>query len=155
MIFNHFLYAAHFRNAQRHVAESLIFLNFMGDLKKVNKVNFRDVVQIKYKTSRQENFPISLDKKGISSPVKAVVHRLKISDLGHDYLSQIMLIFNSIKTPACELYLVYSATFFVAETRVNCTFKIFKDDLKASPNNNCMGASAEFLKILRVEEAKL
>ena len=88
-------------------------------------------------------------------PVKAVVHRLKISDLGHHYLSQIILIFNSIKTPACELYLVYSATFFVAETRVNCVLKIFKDDLKTSPNNNCMGASAEFFKFLRVEEAKL
>ena len=51
-----------------------------------------------------------------------------------------------MKMPACELYLVYFATFFAARIRVNCASKIFEDDLKISPNSNCEGVSAEFSK---------
>ena len=48
---------------QRHVAQSLIFLDFIGDLKKVVNVNFRNAVQIKQKTNHQEDFPNSLNEK--------------------------------------------------------------------------------------------
>ena len=47
---------------KRHVARSLIFLDFIGDLKKVVNVNFRNAVQIK-KTNHQEDFPTLLNKK--------------------------------------------------------------------------------------------
>ena len=70
---------------QRQVARSLIFLDFMGDLKKVVNVNFRNAVQIKYKTNDREDFPISLNEKGKQNTgrVKTVVCRLKISNSGY------------------------------------------------------------------------
>ena len=46
---------------QGHRAQLLIFLNFIGDTKKVVTVNFRNGAQIKYKTNHQEDFPISLN----------------------------------------------------------------------------------------------
>ena len=76
-----------------------------------------------------------------------MAHRLKITDVGHHLLSQI--IFIPIKTPACELYLVYYATFFAVGTRVNSASKIFEDDLEISPNSSCIGVSAEFSKFAR------
>ena len=54
MLFNHFWNLAHFQNAQRHVAQLYIFLIFMSDLKKIIKVNFMGVVQIKYKKTSQK-----------------------------------------------------------------------------------------------------
>ena len=81
--------------------------------------------------------------------MKTVVRRLEISDLGHHHLCHEQSLFcNSMKTPACELYLVYSVTSFAARTGVNCAIKIFKDNLKISLNNNCIGVSAEFSKFL-------
>ena len=77
-----------------------------------------------------------------------MVRRLKISNLGHHHLSRTIFILYLIETPACELYLVYSVTSFAARTGVNCTLKIFKDKSKSSSNNNSIGVSAEFSKIL-------
>ena len=69
--------------------------------------------------------------------MKTVVRRLKISNLGHHHLSRTIFIYLiRFKTPACELYLVYSVTSFAARTGVNYALKIFKDNLKTSPNNN-------------------
>ena len=68
--------------------------------------------------------------------MKTVVRRLKISNLDHHHLSRTIFIFDSIKTPGCELYLVYSVTSFAARTGINYALKIFKDNLKTSPNNN-------------------
>ena len=56
--------------------------------------------------------------------------------------------------PACELYLVYSVTSFAARTGVNCTLKIFKDNLKTILNNNSINVSAAFLKFLGGEKRK-
>ena len=60
VLFDQFLHVVHFRNAQRDVARSLIFVDFIGDLKTAVNLNFRNVVQIKYKISHQEDFPIPL-----------------------------------------------------------------------------------------------
>ena len=57
--------------------------------------------------------------------------------------------------PAFELYLVYSVTSFAARTGVNCTLKIFKDNLKTSPNNNSIGVSAKFSKFLGGEKRQV
>ena len=78
-----------------------------------------------------------------------MVHRLKITDVGHHLLSRMISIFIPIKTPACELYLAYYATSSAAGSRVNSASKTFEDDLKISPNSNCMGVSAEFSKFAR------
>ena len=59
------------------------------------------------------------------------------------------MIFIPIKKPACELYLAYYATSFTVGTRVNSASKIFKDDLKISPNSSCMGVSTKFSKFSR------
>ena len=65
------------------------------------------------------------------------------------------LFFNLIKMPACKLYLVYSVTSFAARTGVDCALKIFKDNLKTSPNNNSIGVSAEFSKFLEGEKRQV
>ena len=70
-------------------------------------------------------------------------------------MSRTIFIFNSIKTPACELYLIYSVTSFAARTGVDCALKIFKDNLKTSPNNNSLGVSAEFSKFLGGEKRQV
>ena len=62
--------------------------------------------------------------------VKTIVHRLGINDLGLSSLSQISSFLYPIETSACELHLVYFAKFFVAETQVTCSSKIFENDLK-------------------------
>ena len=94
----------------------IYFSHFLSNLKKVIKVNFKDVVQILYRNkSSRKRFPILLDMTANYSNglVKTIIHQLKITDLG-DHLSQIIFIFNSIKVPACELHLGYPAMPFAA-----------------------------------------
>ena len=57
--------------------------------------------------------------------------------------------------PACGLYHVYSTTFFMAWTRVNCASKTYEDDPKTSPNNNCMGVSTKFSNFAGKEKQNL
>ena len=49
------------------------------------------------------------------------------------------MIFILIKTPVCELYLAYYATFFAVGTRVNSASKIFEDDLKIKSEQQLYG----------------
>ena len=51
--------------------------------------------------------------------------------------------------PARELYLAFYTTSFAAGSRVNSASKNFEDDLKISPNSNCMGVNAGFSKFAR------
>ena len=44
--------------------DDIFFFNFISDLKKVMRVNFRNVVQIEHKKNLQKNFPITPDVKG-------------------------------------------------------------------------------------------
>ena len=88
-----------------------------------------------------------------TGPVKTIVYQLKITDLSN-HLSQMIFIFYLIQTPTCKLHLVYLATFFAAWTQVNYATK-FKDHLKTSLNNNCMGISAKFSKFVMKGEVKL
>ena len=76
--------------------------------------------------------------------MKTMVHRLKITDVGHHLLSRMIFYSILIKTPACELYLVCYSTSSAAGSRVNSASKTLEVDLKISSNNNCMGVSARF-----------
>ena len=80
--------------------------------------------------------------------MKTMVHKLKITDLGHYLCCEQPLFFDLIKTPACELYLLYFAMSFAAGTRVNYMSKIFKDDLRTSLNSNCLNVSAGISKFV-------
>ena len=57
-----FWHLAHFRNTQEAFAPVILFLVFMGDLKKV-KVNFRSVFQLKYKKLVKKKFSFPAIKK--------------------------------------------------------------------------------------------
>ena len=55
--------------------------------------------------------------------------------------------FYSDQDASLQLYLAYYATSSAAGSRVNSASKTFEDDIKISPNSNCMGVSAEFSKL--------
>ena len=54
--------------------------------------------------------------------------------------------FFSDQDASMQLYLAYYATFSTEGSRVNSASKTFEDDLKISPNSNCMGVSVKFSK---------
>ena len=52
-----------------------------------------------------------------------------------------------VKTPACELNLVYSVTSFAARTGVNCALKIFKDKSKSKSKQQLYWCKRRVFKV--------
>ena len=83
-----------------------------------------------------------------------MVYRLKITELDDDLSPMIFYFLIRSRCQLASCILFCSATSFAAWTRVNCASKIFEDDPKTSPNNNCMDVSAEFSKFARGRRGK-
>ena len=126
----------------------LYFSQFHKRPQKSYQSKFQGYCTNKTKNKSRKIFSISfhVKVKEITDPVKTPIHPLKITDLGDHFCHERFLFFNSTKTPVFKLYLVYFAESFAAGTVINCATKIFENDVKASPNNNCMSVTAEFSK---------